>query len=170
MSEVSEKRDVEHGYRTVGVKGWRLLQWSERKDRREFNALLNRLNVRRWLKRVYGDGGAKLDGYRAGCRRRQLKRGEKRRLARRGRVITCAWCDAQWCRVPRRSGPGKTCSLRCQRALWKSKPGVAERNRQRKNELRGGGRCKRCDGAKPRGRGVRYCSRCSGARLERRAA
>jgi hypothetical protein len=155
--------DLDYTERTgfLTGKAFAIADWRHRKDKREFDALQNRLNVRRWRLRVYDVGGEKLDQLRANARKRQNAHHERERIKRRGRVLTCEQCGAQWCVVPRAPGAcwnAKACSLRCQRALWKARPGVREANRQRKNALRGSTGLCWCGAPKPKGHGWWYCA------------
>lgn len=139
-----------------------LAEWQHRKERQAFDALCNRLNVRRWRKRIYAEGGAALDRLRAKNREKANAYHERQREKRKGRVFTCGHCGATWCVVPRAPGAcwvAKACSPRCARALWKSEN--AEHVRRYKNASRGGGTCMDCGGEKPAGRGRRRCDACA---------
>jgi hypothetical protein len=137
-----------------------LADWRHRKDKREFDVLQARLSARRWLMRVYAEGGEKLERVRELARKRANARKERRRLKRRGRVLTCGWCGAQWCPLPRAPGAAaiaKSCSARCQHAIWRSAPENRERLRKKKNAARGSTGLCWCGAPKPKGHGWRYC-------------
>lgn len=152
-SEAAERREAEYGYRTVGGKAFRLQQWSEKKERRDFDALVNRLNALKWQRAVYAEGGERLLKLRARKLAWHHATKAARIARRRGRVLTCPTCGAVWCMVPTAPGqPKKFCSLKCQRAdEW-----IRIRGSKRKN-------CKRCGGPKLQGQGQRYCGSCKEA-------
>jgi hypothetical protein len=86
-----------------------LRDWQVARERRDFEALCNRLRVKKWRREVYGEGGTKLERLRANHRKyaaqprvksRQAELGRaKRRAAYRANptVCTCLQCGATWC-------------------------------------------------------------------------
>lgn len=159
MTDLADKRDAEHGYRTVGGKAFRLQQWAELKDQRDFDALVNRLRASKHQREVYADGGERLLKLRARKTRWDVMVGKARRHARAraaARVVTCR-CGALWCPLPTAGGaPRLHCSLKCQRA--------AEWERIRDKTLAGKRKpCRGCGGPKAPGSTHSYCEICRAA-------
>lgn len=153
MSELTEKRDAEYGYHVAGGKAMRLQQWRERKDQGAFLVIVNRLRALNWQRAVYRGGGERLVKLQARKAAWMRDAGIRRRQERRGVVVACPACKAEWCPLPWAKGRRLTfCSRKCQR--------VGEWSRLREGVLGASRKPCRCGQPKAPGQGERYCARC----------
>lgn len=126
--ELKEKRESEFGYREIGAREASLREWMFRLENRGFDALVNRLRVKKWTAEVYAEGGARLGRLRAlkrawASKRRASDLAAARRSDRQKRakaykkaplVLTCVECGATWCKAPWARGvQPKFCGTAC---------------------------------------------------------
>lgn len=106
--------ELAEGYQFDG-RGRAIQQWRERKEAREFGALVNRLRVRKWQREVHEGGGEKLAKLRQ--RKREWRTAKVR--AREPSPLTvgvCPVCSSTWQVDPTRSGRKRVfCSRKCER-------------------------------------------------------
>jgi hypothetical protein len=113
-----------------------IADWLHRKESAEFERLVARLRARNWVRKVYAEGGARLEDLRRKSRewvrraaktptgRARLARSKERRRDRyraNAPVLTCQNCGAQWCRLPWLRGLAahkRFCTESC-RGKWK---------------------------------------------------
>lgn len=134
-----ERLDADRGYREVGARELALREWAalgSARERRAFEALCERLRSRNYVRRIYAEGGERLERRRAINRQwarehkaRMLaaqKRSRHRRYKARPVILRCAACGAQWCAVPWARGlahRARHCSDRCRdRARFGHRP------------------------------------------------
>lgn len=111
--EYREDRLAEHGYLEVSEREVRLREWQDTREDAGFEKLVARLRSREWVRKVYRDGGPRLDALRkknrewaaakraANLRAHRNAENERRRAQRRKTPIICRCveCGATWCRV-----------------------------------------------------------------------
>jgi hypothetical protein len=111
-------------------KNQRLADWRAKKEQKQYDALFNRLRARNWQRKVYEQGGEKLDKLRA----RKLAHAHQPEVKQRGYRLArkrreraykanpvecvCRACGAVWCRVYPAKGPNPDfCGEACRQRL-----------------------------------------------------
>lgn len=149
--DLAEKREAELGYRETGARELGLREWMYKRENRGFDALVNRLRVKKWTREVRAEGGERLAALRAvklawWHRLAQVVRDKlsaRKRAARRARytksptIFACIQCGATWCKAPWTRGEaprfcGNACYVRHRYATneaWREKKKNDERAR-----------------------------------------
>jgi hypothetical protein len=130
-----------HGYSLTKTRAYGISQWLERKEDKEYAALFNRLNVRRWRMALKAEGGARwrafLDYHKHWGRAKRAKLRPARLEAARAMVKTCPTCNVEFTPIPLRPGnPPRFCCAECMEA-W---PAI-KREREAKNKVRSCAEC-----------------------------
>lgn len=106
--DLREKREAEFGYREVSAREIGLRDWMFKRENAGFDVLVKRLQARNWHRRVYAEGGERVERMRANCRASHARRRangkelayRRARYAKNAKVIVCRGCGAQWCKAP----------------------------------------------------------------------
>lgn len=117
-------------------KAHRIADWQAKKEEERYQVLFNRLRALAWQRKVYEEGGERLDTLR---KRKltyalqphvKLRANELARIRRRARyyasprIATCLECGATWCLLFRKGMLPKYCGDRCaQRYRYYDKKG-----------------------------------------------
>jgi hypothetical protein len=112
--DLREKREAEFGYREISSRELGLREWMFKRENAGFDALVNRLRVRKWADSIRAEGGERLEKLRAKKRRwaadtraqdvesaRRADRAKRRGAYKKAPLLlACVECGATWCKAP----------------------------------------------------------------------